>query len=92
MALKAGRVADFGGSLAEAIEQAMREEWLAVKGVALPDQGRDDRRLLFVAIARGLFVYLKANEDDFMNEIRLRDASVPGSDRTYEVTQLELNL
>jgi hypothetical protein len=92
MALKAGRVADFGGSLAEAMEQAMREEWLAVKGVALPDQGRDDRRLLFVAVARGLFVYLKANEDELMNEIRLRDTSSGGSDRNYEVMQLELNL
>jgi hypothetical protein len=63
-----------------------------VKGVALPDQGRDDRRLLFVAVARGLFVYLKANEDELMNEIRLRDTSSGGRDRNYEVMQLELNL
>lgn len=92
MALKAGSVSDFGGSLAEAMENEMKAEWLAVKGVALPDQGRDDRRLLLVSIARGLFVYLKAHEDDVINEITLYDDTGPGSSQTYEVTQLELNL
>jgi hypothetical protein len=70
----------------------MKIEWQAVKGVALPEQGRDDRRLLMVAIARGLFVYLKAHEDDVIETIRLHDDSGGGSDHTYDVTQLELNL
>ena len=91
MALKAGRVADFGGSLAAAMEQAMSAEWLAVKGVPLPNQGVEDRRLLFVAVARGLFTYLKANEDSLMTGITLRD-TVGGTDRSFDVRQLELNL
>lgn len=90
MALKAGRVGDFGGSLAAAMETAMADEWLAVKGVPLPNMGVDDRRLLFVAVARGLFNYLKANEDLLMTQITLRDA-VSFSEQ-FDVTQLELNL
>ena len=91
MALKAGRVADFGGSLAAAMEQAMTQEWLAVKGVPLPNQGVEDRRLLFVAVARGLFTYLKANEDLLMTRITLR-STLGGTDDAFDVRQLELNL
>jgi hypothetical protein len=91
MALKAGSVADFGGSLAEAMDNAMKTEWQAVKGVALPSQGQDDRRLLFAAIAQGIFVFLKAHEDELMNNISLEDVGI-GSPKNYDVTQLELNL
>ena len=92
MALKAGSVADFGNSLAAAMEDAMQDEWQAVKGVPLPGQGEEDRRLLFVAIARGLFVYLKAHENEFMVDITLREPGVGGTDENLLVTQLELNL
>ena len=91
MPLKAGSVADFGGSLAEAMDNAMKSEWQAVKGVALPSQGQDDRRLLFAAIAQGIFVFLKAHEDQLMNNISLEDVGI-GSPKNYDVTQLELNL
>jgi hypothetical protein len=93
MALKAGTVASFPGSLAEAMDNAMKTEWQAVKGVALPSQGEEDRRLLFAAIAQGIFVFLKAHEDDLMNTITLDDSSGGvGSSQNYDVTQLELNL
>lgn len=92
MALKAGSVADFGNSLAAAMEDAMQDEWQAVKGMPLPGQGEEDRRLLFVAIARGLFVYLKAHENEFMVDITLREPGVGGTDENLLVTQLELNL
>ena len=91
MALKPGTVADFGGSLAEAIDNAMKQEWQAVKGVPLPTQGQEDRRLLFAAISQGLFVFLKAHEDDLMNNISIEDVGI-GSPKNYDVTQLELNL
>jgi hypothetical protein len=91
MALKAGTVANFGGSLAEAMDNAMKSEWQAVKGVALPTQGQEDRRLLFAAIAQGIFVFLKAHEDELMNNISLEDVGI-GSPKNYDVTQLELNL
>ena len=94
MPLKAGSVASIDGSLAdslaEAMENAMKMEWQAVKHVPLPGQGEQDRRLLFAAIAQGLFAFLKANEDTLMTSISLEDA---GSSATiYQVTQLELNL
>lgn len=92
MALKAGRVLDFDGSLAEAMEVAMREEWQAVKGVPLPDQGRDDRRVLFAAVARGLFAFLKAHEDGLATGITLRNTGGTPVDTAWRVVQLELDL
>ena len=55
----------FSQSMGEAIENALKMEWLAVKGEALPDTGQDDRRLLFAAIAQGVLDYLKDRQDDF---------------------------
>lgn len=92
MALKPGSVADFGSSLAASMEQAMKDEWLAVKGVPLPNQGEDDRRLLLVAVARGLFAFLKAHEDTLMTRMTLREDAPGGTDEAFLVTQLELNL
>jgi hypothetical protein len=92
MALKSGSVSDFAGSLAEAMEAEMKVEWQAVKNTALPDQGVEDRRLLFVAIARGTFKFLKQHQNEFMNKITLHDDSGIGSDMKYAVVQLELNL
>jgi len=65
MAMKAGTVTDFSGSMAEAMENAMKEEYLALKGEALPDMGQDDRRMLLAAIAQGVVRYLKDNLDAF---------------------------
>jgi hypothetical protein len=90
--LKAGTVADFGNSLAAAMEQAMKDQWLIVKKVPLPNQGEEDRRLLLAAIAGGLFAYLNAHEDEVMTSITLRDTTPVGTDQTWLVTQLELNL
>lgn len=92
MALKAGTVANFSSSLAEAMDNAFQQEWLALKGIPLPAQGQDDRRMLFAAIAQGLFVYLKANEDLLISTLALRDDTGIGTDENYSVTQLELNL
>lgn len=91
MALKAGTVANFAGSLADAMDKAMQKEWQSVKGVALPGQGQDDRRLLFAAISQGLFNFLKQHEDELMDNITIEDVGI-GSPKKYDVTQLELNL
>ena len=63
MAIKAGTVADFSNSLAEAMEDALRAEYQNINGEALPDQGLEDRRMLLVAIAQGVVRYLKSNVD-----------------------------
>lgn len=85
--LKGGHVADFSNSMAEAIEIALQQEWQAVKHEALPTEGQVDRRLLFVAIARGVLQYLKTHEDEFLSTITLEDGVVS----TSRVTNLELN-
>lgn len=63
--LKAGHVSDFANSLAQAMDDAMQEEWQRVKGEPLPSGlGEEDRRILFVAVARGLLQYLHEHEAD----------------------------
>jgi O-methyltransferase involved in polyketide biosynthesis len=84
--LKAGTSADFSGSMAEAIEQAMGKEWQAVKGTALPSDGTDDRKLLWVAIANGVLNYLKTNQNDILTSITL------DSNAASTVAALELNV
>lgn len=89
MALKAGTVADFSGSLAEAIENAMKAEWQAVKGEPMPDTDPTDRRILFVAIARGVLGYLEAHQTDAIESIDLKIGS--GSSTTFTVTSVDFN-
>lgn len=90
MGLKPGHVNDFANSMAQAIEQAFVEEWQAVKGTALPAGDPTDRRLLFVAIARGVLRYLEVNQNQLIATIRLDDGD--GFVRTYDVTALDLDI
>lgn len=92
MALKAGTVNDFSGSLTAAMELAMAEQWQLAKGSVLPGVGEDDRRLLFAAISQGLFKYLHDNQDLLITRIQLREDTGIGTDEKFLVTQLELNL
>lgn len=57
----------YSDSLAEAIENAFKMEWMAAKGETLPEAGASERRILFAAIAQGLLDYLKDNEAYFKN-------------------------
>ena len=45
-------------SMAKAIEDAMGEVFQRVKGKPIPEVGKEDRRLLYVAISRGILRYL----------------------------------
>lgn len=65
MQIKAGTVSDFTGSMAQAMEEAMKKEYQAIKGEPLPDMGVEDRRMLFAAIAQGVVRHLKDNVDAF---------------------------
>lgn len=64
MPLKAGTIADFSGSMAEAMEQAFEAAWQAAKGAPLPGAGKDDRRLLLSAIAQGVVKHLMEQAGD----------------------------
>jgi len=49
-------------SMSKAIEDAMNEVSLQVKGTPLPTAGQEERRLLFVAISRGVLKYLRDHQ------------------------------
>jgi hypothetical protein len=61
--LTAGTVANFEGSLAERIEDAFAGELYAVKKLQLPAAGKQERRILFCAIAQAMLAYLAANPE-----------------------------
>jgi hypothetical protein len=88
MSLKAGHVNDFSGSLAEAIETAMAAEWQAVKGEPMPSADPTDRRILFVAIARGLLKYLEDHRGDMVTSITM-DLGVGNT--TFTVDDFDLD-
>jgi len=50
-------------SMAEAIEDAMDEVFQKVKGTPIPEVGKEDRRLLYVAISRGVLKYLADHQE-----------------------------
>lgn len=69
MAIRPGSLNNFNGSMAHAIEEALRTTLIAD---GLPDLPMDDtserrdRRRLFVAIARGIMAHLEANESSMV--------------------------
>ena len=65
MALHAGSHENGGSAtLGAAIERAFVGEVFATKGTALPPAGKEDRLILFNAIAQGVVDWLRANEGD----------------------------
>jgi hypothetical protein len=64
-ALTAGKYDAIANSMAQAIEDAMQDEWGHYHGgESLPDQGRQDRLIMFKAVARGVLGYLAQHQAD----------------------------
>jgi hypothetical protein len=86
-ALKAGTVNDFANSLASYIDTAMQNEWQAVKGEALPnDQGADDRKILFAAIAQGVLKFLVDHGGDLITSDETADGDLSPHHHTMAFT------
>ena len=85
--LKAGHVSDFSNSMAQAIETALQQE-LAAMGEVLPAAGQKDRRVFFVAVARGVLQYLKDHEAELINNITITAPDLPPA---APVSSLSLN-
>jgi hypothetical protein len=67
--LYAGSFNDFDDSMAQEIEAAF-SELLVQKGKApLDTQGQDDRRTLFIAIARGVVRHLQKKQASFVIQV-----------------------
>ena len=64
MSLKAGTNSDFYGSMAEAIETALKQEWPNVMGAGQSVESNPQLRLLCIAVAQGVVRYLKDNSSD----------------------------
>ena len=76
--------------MAEAMEAALDQVWLSVKGKHLPDAGSEDRQILFQAIARGMLHYLEAEQNNIFKSIRLRRHGYSGQ-TDYDILSLDLN-
>ena len=72
--LKPGTLSDYSESMAEIMEQEFNKAWRQKNGKDLPEEGREDRRILFVAVARGVTLYLSQHQRDGF-DVRVTDAS-----------------
>lgn len=61
--LKPGHVADFTDSMAEAMDEAFRDEWQVAIGTPLLEAGARERKVLFSAIALGVVRHLEKNSE-----------------------------
>jgi len=77
-------------TLAKAIEEEMADVFQKVKGMPLPEPGKADRRLLFVAIARGVLKYLETHQNDLLASVTI--AHTTGPSVTHTVSNLNLNI
>lgn len=86
--LKSGTVDDFASSLTAYLDQAMQNEWLAVKGEALPTSGPgvEDRRILFAAIAQGVLKFLADHGDDLVTSENSGDGGLTTHHHTMAFT------
>jgi hypothetical protein len=64
MALKAGTTSEFDGSMAQAIETALRREWPNVMGIDQSVESNPQLRLLCIAVAQGVIRYLVNNDQN----------------------------
>lgn len=73
--------ADFAGSMAEAMEVALNQLLSTEGKPTVPTDGTDeevrDRRIMFVAIARGIIDHLVDNEDAFTIRRHDNEAELP---------------
>jgi hypothetical protein len=74
-------------SLALYMETQLEEIYFKISNVKLPDAGREDRRLLFVAIARGILQYFEDKQKYFMNSITFTAGNIKN-----DVSEVDFNV
>ena len=77
-------------SMAKAMDDAFEDVYQKMKGKPAPDQGKEDRRMLMVAIARGVLSYLEQNQNNMINSLDVRSGGAAAVTET--VTALDLNV
>ena len=92
--IKPGTVADFADSMAEAMENALRQEYQAVKDTPMPETPDQDRHMLFVAIAQGVVRHLIDNLSALeiavtTTQDRPLNPAIKSDNGSIEVTQVD---
>ena len=72
--------------LANAMLNQLDDAWQIVKGEPIPSPPGDDARVMFLAIARGLLIYMEQHQNDTIKTIAL------GGGSSVNVTSLDLNI
>ena len=72
--------------LANAMMNQLDEAWQIVKGEPIPSPPGDDARVMFLAIARGLLIYMEQHQNDMVSTVAL------GGGSAVNVTSLNLNI
>ena len=72
--------------LADAMVAQLDEAWKIVKGEDFPGGSRDDARIMFLAVARGLLIYMEQHQNDTVSSVTL------GGGSSQNVTALNLNI
>ena len=78
-------------SLTDAIDTAFGIEWKKVKTNPLPDAGKDDRRLMFAAVARGVLQYLSDHQGEFISSVTLAPSGTTTT-TGYDASATQLNI
>ncbi len=79
-------------SMAMAIEKAMEDVFMTIKKTSLPEVGKDDRRLLFVAIARGILQYLYDYQKDVLASVTIAHKTGPSVTHTVDNLHLDIKM
>jgi hypothetical protein len=72
--------------MAQAMVDQLDEAWQQVKGEPFPGGDRNDARIMFLAVARGLLLYLEAHQNDMVNSIQFS-----GGGSALNVTSVDIN-
>jgi hypothetical protein len=82
--------------MADEMENQLRMLWHAQYGHEFPEIGREQRNLLFLAIARGVLKYLKDQEDahneHLFSQITLSNTDYDGGPWSFNIDNTELNV
>jgi hypothetical protein len=76
--------------MTDAIEAAYKTEWGKVKSNPLPDAGKDDRRLIFAGVARGILQYLHDHQSELLTTLKTQDDS--GVQYNFQVSETDLGI
>jgi hypothetical protein len=79
--------------MAKKINLALDELYKEKHGQSLPEAGKEEREMLFIAISRGILAYLDQEEKNLIDKMTLRwKVGSNHYQRKYDVKDLELNI